>query len=110
MTETTNSSAHAGTAGKERAEKIKYFHFKALLQQQGWISPAYVGVDQSGIIRSLSNKAPDNGMAMEVVTGFVLPGFQNAHSHAFQFAMAGMAEKHQPGSSDDFWSWREAMY
>jgi formimidoylglutamate deiminase len=24
--------------------------------------------------------------------------------------MAGMAEKHQKGSSDDFWSWREAMY
>jgi formimidoylglutamate deiminase len=44
------------------------------------------------------------------VKGVVLPGFLNAHSHAFQFAMAGMAEKHLPGSNDDFWSWREAMY
>jgi formimidoylglutamate deiminase len=24
--------------------------------------------------------------------------------------MAGMAEKHKPGTQDDFWSWREAMY
>lgn len=24
--------------------------------------------------------------------------------------MAGMAEKHDPGAVDDFWSWREAMY
>jgi formimidoylglutamate deiminase len=32
-----------------------------------------------------------------------LPGFVNAHSHAFQRAMRGRAE------GDDFWAWREAM-
>jgi formimidoylglutamate deiminase len=32
-----------------------------------------------------------------------LPGFVNAHSHAFQRAMRGRAE------GDDFWGWREAM-
>jgi formimidoylglutamate deiminase len=89
---------------------LKYFQFKALLQLQGWLSPAYVGTDASGTIRYLSDKAPGHSVAVESVNGFILPGFQNAHSHAFQYAMAGMAEKHQPGSNDDFWSWREAMY
>lgn len=40
---------------------------------------------------------------------FVLPGMPNLHSHAFQRAMAGLAEKR--GSHDDsFWTWRETMY
>src|SRR5919198_4310302 len=32
-----------------------------------------------------------------------LPGFVNAHSHAFQRALRGRTE------GDDFWGWREAM-
>src|SRR3546814_12499659 len=33
----------------------------------------------------------------------------NLHSHAFQLAMAGLAETRGPGS-DNFWSWRDLMY
>ena len=42
-------------------------------------------------------------------TGILLPGLPNLHSHAFQRAMAGLAER---GSTqrDSFWSWRETMY
>jgi formimidoylglutamate deiminase len=43
----------------------------------------------------------------------VLPGLVNAHSHAFQRAIAGLTEHSAaPGSgaSDDFWSWRDRMY
>ncbi|MCX7041199.1 MAG: formimidoylglutamate deiminase [Gammaproteobacteria bacterium] len=38
-----------------------------------------------------------------------LPGIPNIHSHSFQRAMAGMAER---GSdrADSFWTWRELMY
>ena len=39
----------------------------------------------------------------------VVPGIANLHSHAFQRAMAGMAER-QEHAQDSFWSWREAMY
>ncbi|MGY0558434.1 MULTISPECIES: formimidoylglutamate deiminase [unclassified Lysobacter] len=39
----------------------------------------------------------------------VLPGVANLHSHAFQRAMAGMAER-QTNPDDSFWTWREAMY
>lgn len=88
---------------------MKYFQFKALLQRTGWVCPAFVGVDEQGLVRYVSDKPPGPA-AIESVQGYVLPGFQNAHSHAFQYAMAGMAEKHPSGAKDDFWSWREAMY
>lgn len=39
----------------------------------------------------------------------VLPGMPNLHSHAFQRAMAGLAETRGPGD-DSFWSWRTTMY
>ena len=38
-----------------------------------------------------------------------LPGIANLHSHAFQRAMAGLAE-HQTDPADSFWTWREVMY
>jgi len=37
------------------------------------------------------------------------PGLPNLHSHAFQRAMAGTAER-RGAQADSFWSWREAMY
>ena len=40
---------------------------------------------------------------------FVLPGIPNIHSHAFQRAMAGLAER-QTNPTDSFWTWRELMY
>ncbi|MDP7030585.1 MAG: formimidoylglutamate deiminase [Phycisphaerales bacterium] len=39
----------------------------------------------------------------------VLPGFVNAHSHAFQRGLRGRGETFT-NPADDFWSWREAMY
>jgi len=93
-----------------RGEGLNYFQFQSLLLQTGWMTPAVVGVDQNGIIQYLSEQAPAEAIAIELVNGFALPGFQNAHSHAFQYAMAGLAETHAAGTDDDFWTWREAMY
>lgn len=88
----------------------KYFAFKGLLQGAQWISPAYIGIDQSGRITEVLEQKPDLGI-VEHVAGYAIPGFQNAHSHAFQYAMAGLAEIHSTAQTpDDFWSWREAMY
>ena len=40
-----------------------------------------------------------------------LPGFVNAHSHAFQRGMRGAVERVDPAHPhDDFWTWREEMY
>ncbi|MFS8064523.1 MAG: formimidoylglutamate deiminase [Luteimonas sp.] len=43
------------------------------------------------------------------MTRFELPGLPNIHSHAFQRAMAGLAER-QGDARDSFWTWRELMY
>ncbi len=89
---------------------LTYFRFKGILQREDWLSPAHVGVDRKGIIHFISSLPPEEGIALEAVDGYALPGFQNAHSHAFQYAMAGWAENHPPGTNDDFWTWREEMY
>jgi formimidoylglutamate deiminase len=41
--------------------------------------------------------------------GWRAAGIANLHSHAFQRAMAGMAER-QSDPEDSFWTWRETMY
>jgi formimidoylglutamate deiminase len=47
-------------------------------------------------------KAPTAG-------GPLLPGMPNLHSHAFQRAMAGLAEV-AGNPNDSFWTWRDLMY
>ncbi len=39
----------------------------------------------------------------------LLPGFVNAHSHAFQRGLRGRGERFPEGGGS-FWTWREAMY
>lgn len=69
---------------------------------EGWTADGAFAVDASGHV------APPEGEA-ERLGGWVLPGMPNLHSHAFQRAMAGLAER--KGRSDDsFWTWRETMY
>lgn len=85
------------------------FHFEKLLQSTGWKNNAQITTDDFGMILSIDYEVSAGDA--EVVSGFVLPGFPNGHSHAFQYAMAGMAEIHPGGQvADDFWSWRNAMY
>jgi formimidoylglutamate deiminase len=45
----------------------------------------------------------------QVLAGPAVPGLVNAHSHAFQRAFAGLAER-RDSAHDDFWSWRDRMY
>ncbi|MGH8884358.1 MAG: formimidoylglutamate deiminase [Egibacteraceae bacterium] len=55
----------------------------------------------SGVEISATPQARDHRLA-----GLVLPGFANAHSHAFHRALRGRT--HDRGG--EFWTWREAMY
>ena len=69
----------------------------------GWEAEVMFGVSAAG---SLVDDADGNA---ESIGHWVLPGMPNLHSHAFQRAMAGLAER--KGKADDsFWSWRETMY
>src|ERR1700738_2361129 len=45
----------------------------------------------------------------ERVAGIALPGLPNLHCHAFQRAMAGLAER-RAAAGDSFWTWREVLY
>lgn len=45
----------------------------------------------------------------ERLQGPVMPSLVDAHSHAFQRAFVGLAER-RDSESDDFWSWRDRMY
>lgn len=83
---------------------MKNYRFKALLQNHGWIENASVSLDENGEIISISQEKDG-----EFIDGYAIPAFQNAHSHAFQYAMAGLAENYF-STADDFWSWRETMY
>jgi len=52
---------------------------------------------------------PSHAVEFERIEGIVVPGMPNAHSHAFQRAMAGNAE-YRMSARDSFWTWRQAMY
>jgi formiminoglutamate deiminase len=58
-----------------------------------------------GRIASVSAGAPDADALR--LPGLTLPGFANAHSHAFQRALRGRTQAPSRGS---FWTWREQMY
>ncbi len=69
---------------------------------QGWHAQR-VAIDAAGMIGATENLASGAGDAV------YLPAITDLHSHAFQRAMAGLAE-HRQGDADDFWSWRTLMY
>ncbi len=75
----------------------------------GWQQHVLLQVDAQGCwadVRGGVGVAPPSA---QVLDGPVLPGLVDAHSHAFQRAMAGLAERREAGE-DDFWSWRDRMY
>ncbi|MCC8931962.1 formimidoylglutamate deiminase [Rhizobium sp. 'Codium 1'] len=79
-----------------------------VLLPEGWTSDVMIGIDDGGMIVSIQPGRTRDADSMRAA-GPVVPALQNLHSHAFQRAMAGLAEK--AGSTDDsFWTWRETMY
>ena len=69
----------------------------------GWQADAGFDLDDSGRIGATRTAEPSGSAS------WIVPGIANLHSHAFQRAMAGMAER-QTNPADSFWTWRETMY
>lgn len=65
-----------------------------------------IEIDPAGIIAGVTHDSTEQA---ERLPGLVVPGMANLHSHAFQRAMAGLAERAGP-VGDNFWRWREVMY
>ena len=83
-----------------------FFASDALLPD-GWATSVRIEVDSAGNFSSVEKNS--NSKDAEKLPGPALPGMANLHSHAFQRAMAGLAET-RATPDDDFWSWRELMY
>jgi len=83
-----------------------YWVSKAKLAS-GWCDHVRIECDTRGMIESVTPGGTKAGA--ECFDGACLPAPSNVHSHAFQRAMAGLAELSN-GGRDDFWSWRERMY
>jgi formimidoylglutamate deiminase len=84
-----------------------FFAERAYLEQ-GWQKNVRISVNETGVITGIeTNTTADQA---ERIDGPIIPGMPNLHSHAFQRAMAGLAEVANPSQADSFWSWRDKMY
>ena len=77
-----------------------------------WARDALLEIDANGYWSAITasvSSAQAASVNAQILTGPLLPGLVNAHSHAFQRAFAGLAERRE-SEHDDFWSWRDRMY
>ncbi|WPO99643.1 formimidoylglutamate deiminase [Pseudomonas sp. HR96] len=82
-----------------------FFAERALLPS-GWAENVRLQVEGGQISAIQANASPTGA---ERLAGPLLPGMPNLHSHAFQRAMAGLAEV-AGNPNDSFWTWRDLMY
>ncbi|PWB32096.1 formimidoylglutamate deiminase [Pseudomonas sp. SDI] len=83
-----------------------FFAERALLPD-GWAKNVRIEVGADGRLARIEANASAEGA--QHLAGPLLPGMPNLHSHAFQRAMAGLAEV-AGNPNDSFWTWRELMY
>lgn len=84
--------------------------------RQFWCELAWLGGEaaEAGVLVELEGEriaAVQAGVASppagaETLSGLTVPGFANAHSHAFHRALRGRTQR----GRGSFWSWRERMY
>jgi len=80
---------------------------KRALLASGWAANVRLELT-GGVISGLATgvaAVPD-----DTSVGYIIPGLCNAHSHAFQRALAGHTEQRSPAGRDNFWTWRKRMY
>ena len=88
---------------------MRLFAENALLPS-GWARNVAVVVGRDGTIADVEPNATTAGASR--VTGPLVPGMPNLHSHAFQRALAGRTGHPMPegAGGDSFWTWRAKMY
>ena len=83
-------------------------HAETALLPDGWMENVLIDLGDDGRIAKVTQHV--TGTAAEIHVPCLLPAPVNAHSHAFQRAMAGLTEHRGNNSTDSFWTWRELMY
>lgn len=86
----------------------------AFLNDEGWVRDVLLVWDDEGSLTHVVPEVRFEGQWARFADcprarGPIMPGVVNGHSHAFQAAMAGLAE-YQAEQADSFWSWRDLMY
>jgi formimidoylglutamate deiminase len=76
------------------------------LTPEGWQSDVRVTIVDGAIAAVVIGAASQEGDERHAI---MIPAPANLHSHAFQRAMAGLAEV-RGKDADTFWTWRETMY
>ncbi|MDP2308719.1 MAG: formimidoylglutamate deiminase [Pseudomonadota bacterium] len=81
-----------------------------LLYSEGALRPGLaVGIVDGRVTHVLPSASLPPGASVERLAGrALLPGFVNAHSHAFQRGLRGHVQYAE--GSDSFWTWRDRMY
>ena len=80
--------------------------FSRALTPDGWRDDVRVDLGGRGMICSLEPGCSD--LSLAAIGGVAIPGVPNAHSHAHQRLLAGLAEA--GAGNDSFIRWRELMY
>jgi formiminoglutamate deiminase len=79
--------------------------------ESAWVDGAVahgvlLSADDTGTLTAVETGIDTAPSDAEAVSGFVLPGGVNAHSHAFHRMLRGRTH----GDGGTFWTWREVMY
>nr|BBH95803.1 formimidoylglutamate deiminase [Thermogemmatispora argillosa] len=97
---------------------MRYLRPDYIYTPRGWQRDRLLTIDENGRIAELLSQTEvearglraEAEAAREPLRGkALLPGFVNVHSHVFQRALRGQAQRPVSGH-DTFWSWRQAMY
>ncbi|HEU4655698.1 MAG TPA: formimidoylglutamate deiminase [Steroidobacteraceae bacterium] len=83
------------------------FRFSCARLAGGWQRNVVISIDPAGDIVDIATD--DVVTTARSISGAAIPGMPNVHCHAFQRAMAGLAEV-RGDHQDSFWTWRERMY
>ncbi len=83
----------------------------AVLTESGVERGLAVCVQAGRIIEvALAALVPDGEPVRRLPGRLLIPGFVNAHSHAFQREFRAETEFRQVDQDDNFWTWRDRMY
>ena len=72
-----------------------------------FVAGQQIAIGSDGRIEAVGELGRDDAEVLRDVA--LLPGFVDAHSHAFQRGLRGEGERF-PRGAGSFWTWREAMY
>src|SRR5690554_728447 len=94
------------------SDELIEYRARRVWGEAGWTERSSVWVRGGRVVGvGALDERPRRYRTVDLEKVALVPGQVNAHSHAFQRVMRGLAERRDvTRPDDDFWTWREAMY